>query len=194
MFCFICKIWCFPSFFIIFQDMAILEWLLISPPRSPALLVCFKICKTFLRDEFIGKTAGQRKKHWRVAKLVSCAHSPSSPHPCPHSVWLHSFPAGAMTSHATHFKQTFYTIPFSWGALWVKSFVSTKILSGGGGGRADLGVASSGPPSSARNQVCGKGFYSPAPHRALSTLLSHTPKIVPQRGDLHFQQSSSQTH
>lgn len=140
-------------------------------PRNSALFVYLKISITFLGDEFIGRRADQRKKHWRVAKLVSCVPRPSPSHPRPRSVWPHYFPWPLRIS----------TGPFTLSLLpevrcGLKSSVSTKVIPGGGRGGSRCQSSRFNASLLHQSSSAWQGFLFTRHPQALSILPFHTGK------------------
>lgn len=191
----LCFIYSFPPFFILFQDMVLVECLLFFLPRNSALIISYSvnIPKSWIcRQRAAAERNTEELWSWFPMSTASPDCSQASPvlstllllGPWPHTLSLSTRPF------------TVYTITFSWGARRIKSLVSLhsnnlhihKMVMGGGrwGERTDLREAGSAPPPpppSAQTQACfcGKNFCPPAPHRAPPSCLSLW-KMAPQSG------------
>lgn len=152
MLCFICS---FPPFFILFQDMVLVECLLFFLPRNSALIISYSvnIPKSWIcRQRAAAERNTEELWSWFPVSTASPDCSQASPvlstllllGPWPHTLSLSTRPF------------TVYTITFSWGARRIKSLVSLhsnnlhihKMVMGGGrwGERTDLREAGSAPP------------------------------------------------
>lgn len=181
MLCFICS---FPPFFILFQDMVLVECLLFFLPRNSALIISYSvnIPKSWIcRQRAAGERNTEELWSWFPMSTASPDCSQASPvlstllllGPWPHTLSLSTRPF------------TVYTITFSWGARRIKSLVSLhsnnlhihKMVMGGGrwGERTDLREAGSAPSPPA--PVCPnsslflwQGFLSTCPPQGPSIL------------------------
>lgn len=173
MLCFTCKTWYFPPFFIIFQNVVIVEFLLIFLPKNSSLFLFYNLYNISKR-QICRERVGQREKLWRVAKLVSfvCSLSWRSR---PTLSIISFFPCMGQDLSSDPFNQTFDTITFlHLQEHWrIKSSVSSTIISKfikrpfqGGGGESRFGRSrSSAPP------LCPRG--SPVSVARISTHLPH---------------------